>query len=358
MLNRVLRRGRIAMLTSKLPARTAVGGRLIAALLSCLLAAESALAQNGIPVFETKYALRYRFPTESTEILPGAFRTTIVGSERITRDQRVTSMRYDGAIGFTVGERELSSSDSLPDSAVDLYVRLRDVRLECDAGRGSYSFVVNEQGMREVRPMAEPVERGPHDQYVGSHTVASLLAKPSTLRFANGALLAAPTVSPMLQTLDCAWMYTGVTAMFPPLPSKPIPTGQVWKAGMPVRLSVFGQPQIIRFDVKFEEYDESTHVAVVSWSTTLASTSVIPAPGIHHIGADAVATGTINGRVRLHVRTGIVLSSEMRLDLGISHIKSSNTTVRYAKVYTLKNLDHTDPAELNMATADPVDQQP
>gem|GEM_PF-5500109 len=325
-----------------------------------MLFASQSLAQNGIPIFETKYELRYRFPEESNDILPMAFRTTIAGSERIVRDQRETLMRYDGALGFTLAARPLSSTDNLPTGSVDLYVRLTDVGLECRAGRGSYSILVNAEGLHETRPMTGEVTLGPHDQYVGSHTVSSLLAKPSTMRFCNGALLAAPSVAPMLSTLDCAWMYTGITSILPPLPALPIATGQTWKAGMPVRLSVFGQPQIIRFDLRFEEYDESTHMARVSWKATLASTSVVPAPGIHHIGPDAVASGTIAGEMRLHVDTGIVVGSEMRLDLNISHIKSSNTRVRYDKVYTLENLDlpELDPPTVAVVGSEPGDSEP
>lgn len=328
--------------------------RLLAGVAAVSFAAPS-LAQNGIPVFETKYELRYRFPPESNDVLPMAFRTTIAGTERIVRDQRETLMRYDGAVGFTLAARPLSSTDSLPDGSVDLYVRLTDVSLECSAGRGSYSILVNAEGLHETRPMTGEITLGPHDQYLGSHTVSSLLAKPSTMRFFNGALLAAPVVAPMLSTLDCAWMYAGISSILPPLPAAAITTGQTWKAGMPVRLSVFGQPQIIRFDLRFEEYDESTHIARVSWKATLASTSVVPAPGIHHIGPDAVASGTIRGEMRLHVDTGIVLGSEMRLDLAISHIKSSNTRVRYIKSYTLENLDL---PELDLPAVAVVDGEP
>lgn len=332
-------------------ARFGIRGRLLAGAAACAIFAAPAAAQNGIPVFETRYQLRYRFPEESSDVLPALFRTTITGTEKVTRDRRETTMQYDGSVGFTLASRALSASSDLPAGTVDLYVRLTDVKLDCQAGRGSYSILVNEDGLKENRPMEEPLDLGPHDQYIGSHTVTSLLAKPSTMRFANGALLAAPDIAPMLVTLDCGWMYTGVTSMLPPLPSRPIVTGRTWTAGMPVRLSVFGQPQIIRFEFKFEQYDEQTHVAVVSWNTNLVNTSVVPVPGVHHIGPDAIASGSITGHMNLHVDTGIVLGSEMKLDLRISHIRSSNTTVRYNKTYTLDNLDHPDPAQLNVASA-------
>lgn len=338
-------------------ARFGFRGRLLAGTVVGIVLAAPAAAQNGIPIFESKYELHYRFPDERTDALPATFRTTIAGTENVTRNKRETVMQYDGALGFTLAARPLSSTSDLPDGAVDLYVRLTDVQLQCRAGRGSYSILVNEDGLQEDRPMQDKVNLGPHDQFIGSHTVSSLLAKPSTMRFSNGALLAAPDIAPMLVTLDCGWMYTGVTSMLPPLPSRAIVTGRTWKAGMPVRLSVFGQPQIIRFDFKFEEYNEQTHVAFVSWNTNLANTSVVPVPGVHHIGSDAIASGTITGRMRLHVDSGIVLGSEMNLDLRISHIRSSGTTVRYIKKYTLENLDHPDPAQLNIASA-AADEQP
>ncbi len=327
--------------------RLLAGGAVIA------LTAGAALAQNGLPVFETRYELRYEFPQESPEVLPGSFRTSITGSEKIQRDERETVMRYDGSLGFTLAARPLTSSDNLPQGAVDLYVRLTDVEMRCRAGRGSYSIIVDDEGLREVRPMSGETRFGPHDQYVGSHTVSSLLAKPSTLRFSNGALLAAPAESSMLSTLECSWMYTGITSILPPLPSRGIVPGQTWKAGMPVRLSVFGQPQIIRFDLKFEEYDESTHMARVSWKTNLVNTSVMPAAGIHHVGPDAVATGSISGEVRLHVDSGTVLGSTMTVDLNIRHIKSSNTTVRCNLTYALENLDLTQIDQPALTTAGP-----
>lgn len=340
-------------------ARLEFRGRLLAGAAVGFVLAAPAAAQNGIPIFESKYELRYRLPDDRSDVLPAAFRTTIAGTETVTRDRRETVMQYDGALSFTLASRPLSSTADLPDGTVDLYVRLTDVQLQCRAGRGSYSIGVNENGLQEKRPMQEKVNLGPHDQYIGSHTVSSLLAKPSTMLFSNGALLAAPDIAPMLVTLDCGWMYTGITSMLPPLPSRAIVTGRTWKAGMPVRLSVFGQPQIIRFDFKFEEYDEQTRVAVVSWNTTLANTSVLPVPGVHHIGSDAIASGTITGRMRLHVDSGIVLGSEMNLDLRINHIRSSRTTVRYTMQYTLDNLDRPDPAQLNIASAranEPRDQ--
>jgi len=331
-----------------------VGAAIVAA---AWLSAVPAAAQIGIPVFETRHELRYRFPEESLEVAPATFRTTVRGTETISRDQRQTVMNYDGTLGFSLASRPLTSSDTLPAGTVDLYTRLTDVRLHCRAGRGSYSFLVNDEGLIENRPMIDETRLGPHEKYVGSHTVASLLAKPSTIRFANGALLEAPAVAPMLVTLECPWMYAAVTSILPPLPSSPIGTGRTWKAGMPVRLSVFGQPQIIRLDFRFEEFNEETHVAVVSWNTTLANTSVVPVAGIHHIGPDALAAGAISGRLQLHVDTGIVLSSEMRVDVKISHLRSSNTTVQYAKVYTLENLSKPDPAALTVAAAERDDER-
>lgn len=327
--------------------RLLAGGAVVA------LTAGGALAQNGLPVFETRYALSYQFPPESIEVLPGAFRTSITGSEKIQRDERETTMRYDGSLGFTLAARPLTSSDNLPQGAVDLYVRLTDVEMRCRAGRGSYSIIVNGEGLREVRPMSGETRFGPHDQYVGSHTVSSLLAKPGTLRFSNGALLAAPAESPMLSTLECSWMYTGITSILPPLPSKGIVPGQTWTAGMPVRLSVFGQPQIIRFDLKFEEYNESTHVARVSWKANLVNTSVMPAAGIHHVGQDAVASGLISGEVRLHVDSGTVMGSTMSVDLDIRHIKSSKTTVHCDLKYVLENLDLAQAGQPSLSTAGP-----
>ncbi len=342
-----------------IPSRFGFRSRLLAGAAVGVFVTAPAAAQDGIPIFESKYELRYRFPEDRSDVLPAPFRTTIAGTEKVTRDRRETVMQYDGAVGFTLAARSLSSTNDLPEGAADLYVRLTDVQLQCRAGRGSYSILVNENGLQEERPMQAKVSRGPHEQYVGSHTVSSLLAKPSTMRFSNGALLAAPDIAPMLVTLDCAWMYTGITSMLPPLPTRAIVTGRTWKAGMPVRLSVFGQPQIIRFDLKFAEYDEQTHVAVVSWNTTLANASVVPVPGVHHIGSDTIASGTINGRLRLHVDSGVVLGSEMNVDLRLSHIRSSGTTVRHTMKYTLENLDHPDPAQLNIASAaadEPQDQ--
>ena len=98
---------------------------------------------------------------------------------------------------------------------------------------------------------------------------------------------------------------------------------------------------------------------MVSWNTTLANASVVPVPGVHHIGSDTIASGTINGRLRLHVDSGVVLGSEMNVDLRLSHIRSSGTTVRHTMKYTLENLDHPDPAQLNIASAaadEPQDQ--
>lgn len=309
-----------------------------------LAAAAPALGQPDIPVFEARHELRYRFPEEHIEIAPAAFRTTIRGSETILRDTRETVMQYDGSLGFTLASRPLTSSGDLPEGTVDLYARLTEVRLQCRAGRGSYSILAGEDGLVENRPLVGETRLGPHEKYIGSHTVASLLAKPSTIRFANGALLEAPAPAGLLATLDCAWMYSGVSAILPPLPSRPITTGQTWKAGMPIRLSVFGQPQIIRLDFRFEEFDEETHVAVIGWNTTLASTSVVAVAGIHHIGPDAVASGTVSGRLRLHADSGTVLSSEMRVNVKISHLRSSGTTVQYAKVYSLENLAASGPS--------------
>ncbi len=306
--------------------------------LALWLAAAPALGQVGIPVFEARHELRYHFPQESLEVAPAAFRTTIRGSETILRDTRQTVMQYDGALAFTLASRPLTSSNDLPEGTVDLYTRLTEVRLQCRAGRGSYSLRAGEEGLVETRPMTGETRLDPHEKYVGSHTVASLLAKPSTMRFANGALLEAPAPSGLLTTLDCAWMYSGISAVLPPLPSRPITTGQTWKAGMPIRLSVFGQPQIIRLDFRFDEFDEESGVAVVSWNTALANTSVVPVAGIHHLGSDALASGTVSGLLRLHAASGTVVSGEMRISAKISHLRSSGTTVQYAMVYTLENL--------------------
>lgn len=324
--------------------------RLLAALSAAAAIAPHAGAQIGIPIFETRHELRYRFPEESIEVAPATFRTTLRGTETIIRDQRQTAMHYDGMVGFTLAARPLTSSERIPEGTVDLYARLTDLRLECRAGRGSWSLVVNEDGLVQNRPMLGEQRFEPHEKYVGSHTVSSLMAKPATMRFANGALLEPPPPHAMLIALECSWVYSGIASILPPLPARGIDTGRTWKAGMPVRLSVFGQPQIIRLDFRFEEFDEETHIAVVSWNTTLASTSVVPAPGVHHIGADALASGTISGSMRLQADTGAVLSSEMRTDVKISHLRSSATTVQFTMTYTLENLGTTEGGSLTASS--------
>lgn len=323
---------------------------LMTALIAFAALAPDARAQIDIPVFEARHELRYLFPDENIHVAPASFRTTIRGTETIVRDQRQTAMHYDAAIGFTLAARPLGSNDRIPEGAVDLYARLTDLRLDCRAGRGSFVLAVNEDGLMQNRPMTGEQRLEPHEKYVGSHTVSSLMAKPATLRFANGALLEPPAPHAMLAALECPWLYSGIASILPPLPGRAIETGRTWKAGMPIRLSVFGQPQIIRLDFRFEEFDEESHVAVVSWNTTLTSTSVVPAPGVHHIGADALASGTISGSMRLHADTGTVLSSEMRTDLKISHLRSSATTVQFTMRYTLENLGGSEGGSLTVAS--------
>jgi len=284
---------------------------------------------------------------------PALFEMTYRGAETIARPDRLTSMQYDGSMVFALIAKDSgsvgSSSDENP--AVELAMWVESLRLHRKAGTGSYTIVLDENKLTEQRPTTGYHEYERVDPHFEKYTVQALVDRPGTLRVRNGALTGAPKTPDLLKALDVAWTVQEIPLLLPPLPTRAIPPGRTWRAGVPLRLSMYAQPQVVRLEMRFAAYDETTGVATIRWESAPRNVALRPIDGIHHIRVGAIATDPeIHGELLLHVPTGTVIRASSSRRTAIAHLDTTDVAISFNLDVTLTNTQVDFETDPSMAT--------
>lgn len=308
-----------------------------------------------VPTFEKPKSLLYEFDKvdEAGRVIePGRYHIDMHAIETILRQGRRSVVQFDAR--FTIEIEASSASRESDEPFVEYWdVYVVDLDLHRHSQSQSYEVKADSEGMTIHRSGQPPQVFSPQDKYGDEGSVGSLINHPGRILCRNGAVRKELVAPAIFRSLNCDWMFDSLPMLLPALPTQEVTTGQRWRSGMPVLMSCFAQPRIIRIETQFSSVDVHRGHMDVSWSGQPASVALEPIDGVHHVEENAVGQGNLTGTLRLDLDSNQLESASYRMK---SRVYNSVSTTSAEFDFSAR-LDRVDVMDANVAVV-PVLETP
>jgi hypothetical protein len=296
-------------------------------------------------------------PARDFDLPDATMRLRVRAVELIDRGNRRTTVRMSSTIDLlltvdTPGAESTSSTSSFDEDEVD------SNRILPRSGRfrlAWYPFRVRHEwrsGARRRHYVVDPAEgfvaRDEHDQTLRSARIADaieecdgltllgVLSQPGMMEMLNGAVQTSPQSARVFELVDLEWVTGVLPSLIPPLPMAEVRESTRWKAGVPVLVSTFAEPEYVRSQFQLSMLDVETGAVGVMWKGEEKRLGVRPIPGIHHLTQGGIANVSAEGEMMINPKTGRLVRSKATMRSRIVDPTSPEKSIIFMLELTLE----------------------
>ena len=311
---------------------------------------QSGETTNGVPLFEKKHELLYRFGREPSSVLKPAvdlnkpdnlYRLDVHTTENIQHAGRETLIASDVQSQFYLAQRmRRTTAKNAAVNLYDLYIYPCQLTLsDSKMGENAHTITLDpEFGLIQSYRDGRTTRTAFAESFGRSGSLIAGIARPLRMYLKNGELQENPSESPFLETMRLTWIDSAFLTLLPPIPQKKMRTGYTWPGFIMIQASQYAQPASVPCTYVFRSYDDETHLAEVAWSVERMSVALSPAPGIHHITTDSVAVITAAGVTTINLDTSRVKSAEAMIKAEITNTAKKDFTVQTVRTMHLRSM--------------------